>query len=68
MADESSKPVFLAYAVQKGEESKDASWCKIGAVFAHRDGKGYTVQLQALPVSASIVLREPKEEKAPARR
>lgn len=32
------------------------------APFAHKDGKGFTVQLRAFPINASLVLREPKED------
>ena len=52
---------LIAYVVEKytagGEER--SSWMRIGVAFPHKDGKGLTVQLQAIPVKGEIVLREP---------
>jgi hypothetical protein len=71
MADK--KPTHLAYAVRNYEKTKDAGviedasqWNKIGAVFAHQDGKGFDVVLDALPVDGRVVLRlnEPKSAKS----
>jgi hypothetical protein len=61
---------FRAYAVIKREGEEDF-WLPIGAVFPHRDGKGYNVILQAQPLDGKLVLRVPKEadgDKLPARR
>lgn len=59
---ESKAPAFIAYHV--AEKSEDKSfWTRIGAAWDHSDGKGYTLQLDLLPVSAGrIVLRTPNEE------
>ena len=44
------------------DEDKDAKfWLNIGSVFAHGDGKGYQVILEALPLDGRLVLRELKE-------
>ena len=48
-------------------EGKQAIWTKIGAAFPHGKGKGLTIQLDALPLGDSIVLREPKDDKAEAK-
>lgn len=58
------KPTHIAYAVRefaKGDKM-DASWSRVGVAFAHNDGKGFNVQLDAVPVSGRVVLRvnEPK--------
>jgi hypothetical protein len=59
----SHKPAFYAYTV-KDREGKDAIWTKIGAAFPHQDGKGFTVQLEALPVGDKLTLRVPSEKVA----
>ena len=61
-----SQPTLIAYSV-KEREGKQAIWTKIGAAFPHGKGKGLTIQLDALPLGDSIVLREPKDDKAEAK-
>jgi hypothetical protein len=61
-----TQPTLIAYSV-KEREGKQAIWAKIGAAFPHGKGKGLTIQLDALPLGDSIVLREPKEDKAEAK-
>ncbi len=41
-----------------------ANWIRIGVAFENKDGKGFNVQLSALPVGGKLVLRvyEPKPE------
>ena len=60
------KPTHIAYAVRDFEKGgkPDASWSRIGAAFAHKDGKGFNVTLDAVPVSGRVVLRlnEPKPQ------
>ena len=56
-----NQPTLIAFSVRE-REGKQAIWTKIGAAFPHGKGKGMTIQLDALPVGDSIVLREPKEE------
>ena len=53
-------PEFLAWHVtQKGEKSY---WNKVGAAWTHRDERGYTLQLESLPVGGRIVLRQPLDD------
>ncbi|WP_340149022.1 hypothetical protein [uncultured Sneathiella sp.] len=53
-------PKYLAWHVtQKGEK---AFWNKVGVAWMHKDEKGYTLQLEALPVGGRIVLRQPLED------
>ena len=56
-----NQPTLIAFCVRE-REGKQAIWTKIGAAFPHGKGKGMTIQLDALPLGDSIVLREPKEE------
>lgn len=60
MASESKKPSHKAFVVREGEDK--GYWMEIGAAWAHKDGKGFDLQLDALPVSGRIALRvnEPK--------
>jgi hypothetical protein len=64
-----NKPTHIAYAVRNFEKQgePDSSWSRIGAGFLHKDGKGFDVVLDAVPVSGRIVLRlnepKPKAEK-----
>ena len=53
-------PEFLAWHVtDKGEKS---FWNKVGAAWRHKDGKGFTLQLEVVPLGGRIVLRQPLEE------
>ncbi len=55
-------PALIAWHVP---ERENASWTRIGAAWANRDGKGFTLQLDLIPATTGrIVLRnfEPKAE------
>jgi hypothetical protein len=56
------RPAFEAFVVDG--DGKDAFWTKIGAAWPHEDGKGFNVQLVALPANGRIALRVPKEREA----
>ncbi len=53
---------FRVYTVANRGEGKEDYWLNIGAAFPHKDGKGFNVVLQALPVDGKLVLREPQGE------
>ena len=55
----SKKPTHIAYAVRDFEKDgkADASWNRIGAAWLHKDGKGFDVTLEAVPVNGRLVLR-----------
>lgn len=57
-----SKP-FNAYTVKEIGEGKEKKsfWTKLGVAFPHKDGEGFDVILEALPVSGRLVIRAPKE-------
>ncbi len=57
----SQQPTHRVYTVIK-REGEDDFWLAIGAAFAHQDGKGFNVMLQALPIDGKVVLREPKDD------
>jgi hypothetical protein len=60
----STKPTHHAYVVtQPKEEGGKSFWTKIGAVWPHKDGKGFDVMItEGLSVSGRIVCTEPKEQ------
>jgi hypothetical protein len=50
--------MFRVYTVIQRPKQEDY-WLNIGAAFAHEDGKGFNLMLQALPVgSGKLVVRE----------
>lgn len=59
-----NQPTLIAYSVKERGEGKKAIWTKIGAAFPHENGKGMTIQLDALPLGDRITLTEPKREEA----
>jgi hypothetical protein len=62
MAGKSSKPkrpTHEAFVVTG--EGESAFWTKLGAVWPHDDGKGFNVELIALPMAGKLVIRERKE-------
>jgi hypothetical protein len=63
MAKEQSKaklPDFHVYIVET-REGKDPFWVKVGAAWANKDEKGYSVEFATPAGPARLVLREPKE-------
>ena len=56
-----ANPAYRAYTVVK-REGKDDFWLNLGVAFAHEDGEGFNILLQALPTDAELVLRTYKEK------
>jgi hypothetical protein len=56
-------PTHIAYQVQN-QEGKKPFWQKIGGAWAHADGRGFTLQLAAMPLDGRITMRaaQPKKE------
>jgi hypothetical protein len=61
-ATNSKSPTHIAYTVRDREGAKSI-WTRIGAVWPHADGKGFTVQLEAVPLDGRISLRVVSEKK-----
>ncbi len=53
-------PSHVAYQVKDVGEDK-AYFNRIGAAFRHRDGEGFNVVLDSVPVDGKITLRTPSE-------
>jgi hypothetical protein len=43
-------------------KARNHYWNKVGAAWMHKDGKGYTLQLETCPINGRIVLRAPLED------
>jgi hypothetical protein len=54
-------PTHIAYYVREG--SQKGYWNRIGAAWAHKDGKGFNLQLECTPVDGKITLRLASENK-----
>jgi hypothetical protein len=61
MEDTMSAPTHRAYTVIK-REGKEDFWLNLGVAFAHEDGEGFNVLLQAMPLDGKLVLRTYKEK------
>ena len=64
--EKKSTPSHRAYFVKKTEGEK-GDWLELGAVWPHKDGKGFDVVLKTMPIDdfdGRITLRavEPKKE------
>lgn len=51
------KPAFIAYQVSNSREQ--SHWNRIGAAWAHSDGKGFTLSLDSYPRDGFVSLRTP---------
>ena len=56
-----ANPAYRAYTVVK-REGKDDFWLNLGVAFAHEDGEGFNILLQALRTDGKLVLRTYKEK------
>ncbi len=59
--DQTRQPSHRAYSVIR-REGQDDYWLNIGLVFPHKDGTGFNIMLQALPLDGKIVCREVTSE------
>ena len=53
---ETKRPDVAAYVVRDREDKK-ANWREVGIGFAHKDGKGFDLLLDAVPVGGRLVVR-----------
>ena len=60
-AASSKAPTHIAYQVRDRENAK-GFWTRIGAGWAHADGKGVNLQLDAVPLDGRITLRTASEK------
>ena len=48
------KPTLYAYAVKDRGRNQKAIWTRIGAAWPHEKGRGFSIQLEALPARRSL--------------
>jgi hypothetical protein len=62
-------PTYIAYHVKDttaGENGeKRGVWTKVGAAWPNKDGKGFSVVLDVIPLDGRLMLREPMEKEPP---
>ena len=67
-----NQPTHFVYQVREiahgdNEEKRDF-WTKIGAAWPHKDGDGFSIAVDLVPLTGRIVLRKrPEEDERPAR-
>jgi hypothetical protein len=62
-----NKPSHRVYYVKDSKgEGKKGYWMEIRAAWPHKDGKGFDVVLDVLPLDGRMKLREEMEKEAPA--
>ena len=54
--DQPKRPTHRVYSVIR-REGQDDFWLNLGLVFPHKDGKGFNLMLQALPIDGKLVCR-----------
>lgn len=53
------KIAFVAYSVRERKDKK-SKFTEIGVAFPHKDGKGFDILYDAIPLSGRITLRVPE--------
>ncbi|SMX28221.1 hypothetical protein TRP8649_02336 [Pelagimonas phthalicica] len=57
-----NNPFLLGYSVRPTGEGNKSYWSKIAVAWAHKDGQGFNVQMDAMPVDGKLVLRTVPED------
>lgn len=60
---DTAKPTHRVYTVIR-RDGQDDYWLNIGLAFPHKDGSGFNIVLQALPLDGKIVCREVTDDDA----
>ena len=59
----SKGPQYIAYQVRDRGEGEKGFFSRIGAAWSHKDGNGFNIQVESVPLDGRIVLRTPSEKK-----
>ena len=59
----SKLPSHIAYQVRDLDNGK-SFWTRVGRAWANADGKGFSIQLETVPLDGRITLRVMSEKKA----
>ena len=54
----SKDPVLIAYGIRQAAKAKRNIWNRIGEAYAHEEGAGLTLVLNALPRDGRVILLE----------
>ena len=56
--------VFVVDTYTDKQDQQQTDWLRVGVAFPHKDGKGFNVQVKALPGDGRLVIRlnEPQEK------
>ena len=58
-----NKPSHRVYAVSKKPGDAKGIWTTVGAIWPHKDKRGFTLKLALVPIAgAELVIREPREQ------
>lgn len=58
--NDAKRPSHIAYQVREGEDQK-AYFNRIGAVWMHKDGAGFNIELDSFPKDGKVVVRSVQE-------
>ena len=56
-----NSPTHFAYQVRDGKDK--GFWTRIGVAWQHKDGKGFNIHLECMPLDGRITLRNATEKK-----
>ena len=59
-----SKPTHSAYVVKESSTGGKSFWNRIGSAWKHKDGDGFNIQLECIPLDGRITLRVNDEKKS----
>ena len=61
-------PSHIAFHVEEREGDAKNIWTQVGALWPHKDGKGFNLMLKLQPMDGKLTIREyePKTEQATA--
>ena len=57
-----NSPTHTVYTIREIGQDK-SNWFEIGSLWPHKDGKGFNICLDAVPVDGRLVIREKGEKK-----
>ena len=69
MSKTGTPPYFNVFTVREyeaGNGQKANQWTKVGVAFPHREGPGFNLELNALPLDGHLVALPPAEDEAQA--
>jgi len=55
-------PTHIAYQIRE-REGGNGFWTRIGAAWPHKDGNGFNIQLESVPLDGKVTLRLASEKK-----